>query len=264
MRTLLGPAAGSQPGSDSVDMLEGAYPWPESGPWTRVLMLRTLDGGVAGSDGRSRSVSSDMDREVLREVRRLADAIVIGAGTMRSERYGPVTSRADAAEERRGLGLATAPVLVVVSGGLDLPWDEPVFAASEQRPIVMTTEHAPTEAVRRAGGHVEVVRLPGERVLAVDLLAALHDRGLRRVVCEGGPGLLESFAAADLVDEVDLTMSPRLPSYGPGPRRAAPGSPEPGRFELAQLLSHESFLFARYVRAGRGRPPTAAASSTRP
>ena len=256
MRTLLGSAGDPAAEGDPAALLAGAYPWPDDGPWTRVLMLRTLDGGVAGADNRSRSVSSDVDREVLREVRRLADAIVIGAGTMRLERYGPVLPREDAAEERRRLGLATAPVLVVVSGGLDLPWDEPVFAESALTPIVVTSQRASEEAVRRASEHVEVLRLPGDRVAAADLLAALHDRGLRRVVCEGGPGLLESFAAADLVDEVDLTLSPLLPSYGPGAGTAVDGSPDPGRFDLEQLLHHESFLFARYVRAGGGRGRT--------
>lgn len=228
------------------------YPWPADRPWTRVTMLRALDGGVAGPDNRSRSVSSDRDRDVLSEVRRLADAVVVGAGTLRIERYGPMRVREDAVAERRSSGLADAPVLVVVSGSLDLPWDEPVFSESAIRPIVVTAEAADEGAVRRAAERVDLVRLPGGRVGAADLVSTLHERGLRRLVCEGGPGLLRDFAAEGRIDEVDLTVAPLAPTYGPGAGDAEAGAPPPHGFELVQLVEHESFLFARYVR-GDGR-----------
>ena len=65
---------------------------------------------------------------MLAETRRLSDAVLIGAGTLRAERYTPMRGRTDARPERESLGLAPAPVLAVVSGSLDLPWDEPVFS----------------------------------------------------------------------------------------------------------------------------------------
>ena len=211
-------------------------------------MLRTLDGGVAGSDGRSRSVSSDLDRDILAEVRRLADAVVIGAQTLRVERYGPMRARDDAVEERRRVGQADAPVLVVVSGSLDLPWDEEVFSGSAVVPMVVTGSGASAESLERARDHATVVRLDQEQVTAADLLAALHDRGLRRVVCEGGPGLLGDFAREDVVDEVCLTLAPYQPALVP----ANDSAPERRDLELVQLLEHDSFLFARYVRSGGG------------
>lgn len=225
------------------------YPWPAGRPWTRVTMLRTLDGGVAGPDSRSGSVSSAADRQILAEVRRLADAVVIGAGTLRVERYGPMRPRPDAVAERRSLGLADAPVLVVVTASLDLPWPDPVFTESARPPLVVTTETAPAPA---GSVRAELVRLPGPRVGAGALIAALHQRGLTRLVCEGGPGLLGELTAAGLVDEVDLTLSPLAPAYGPGPGDAGPGVADPAGFELAQLLEHESFLFARYLRRDPG------------
>ncbi len=232
--------------TDSDELLAEAYPWPKGQSWTRVTMLRALDGGVAGADKRSRSLSGDVDREILREVRRLCDAIVVGATTMRLEPYGPVQARPEAVEQRRGLGLADAPVLVLVSGSLDLPWDEPVFTESACTPIAVTTDRASEHAQRRAAEHVEVIRLPGERVSAEALVAALQDRGLRRLVCEGGPGLLASFAAEDQVQEVDLTVSPYLQTLGPGSTPAWAADPQ--HFELSQVLEHESMLFARYLR----------------
>ncbi|MEZ5091169.1 dihydrofolate reductase family protein [Nocardioides sp.] len=247
MRILLGlPGA---PDTEGAALPEGAYAWPDETPWTRVTMLRTLDGGVAGPDGRSRSVSSDLDRDVLAEVRRLADAVVIGAQTLRVERYGPMRARDDAVEERRSRGQHDAPQLVVVSGSLDLPWQERVFSDSALTPIVVTGADASPDALSRARDHATVLQLDDETVTATALLAALHDRGLRRVVCEGGPGLLGDFAREDAVDEVCLTLAPYQPALVP----AGDDSSEPRPFDLAQLLEHQSFLFARYVRQGRRR-----------
>jgi riboflavin biosynthesis pyrimidine reductase len=243
MRILLGlPDARAPQGAALPD---GAYAWPDETPWTRVTMLRTLDGGVAGPDGKSGSVSSPLDREVLGEVRRRADAVVIGAETLRIERYGPMRARDDALEERRKAGQADAPVLVIVSGSLDLPWDEDVFTESTITPIVATGSAASKAGLERAAAHATVLRLDDERVTATALLAALHERGLHRVVCEGGPGLLAGLAADDVVDEVCLTLGPVQPAVVP----ASDPSEDPRAFELVQLMEHESFLFARYRRA---------------
>ncbi|WP_309647683.1 dihydrofolate reductase family protein [Nocardioides sp.] len=232
-------------GVGDIDLAQ-AYPWPTEGTWTRVTMLRALDGGVAGPDGRSRSISSDIDREVLGEVRRLADAIVVGATTVRQEPYGPLKADPDAAAERTALGLSEAPVMVIVSGSLDLPWSEDMFAQSFHTPIVATTEAAPDDAKEEARKHAELLVLPGDDLKAADLVAALHQRGLTRLVCEGGPGLLTAFAADDVIDEVDLTVAPVMPTTviesSPGDLEAVPG------FSLAGLLLHDSFLFARYTR----------------
>lgn len=229
---------------DGVD-LAAAYPWPATGAWTRVTMLRALDGGVAGPDGRSRSISTDVDREVLGEVRRLADAIVVGATTVRDEPYGPLRAKDEDAAERASAGLSPAPVMVVVSGSLDLPWSEKMFSDSFHTPIVATTGSASEEALATAREHADVLVLPGEHLGAADLVAALHQRGLRRLVCEGGPGLLRSFAYEDVVDEVDLTISPLLPTTVIG--SSAGDSPVPV-FRLEGLLVDGSFLFARYLR----------------
>lgn len=243
MRILLG-GTGLAP-VEGQELPAGAYPWPSDRPWTRVTMLRTLDGGVAGADGRSGSVSSALDREVLAEVRRLADAVVIGASTLRTERYGPMRIREDAVDERRRLGLADAPVLVIVSAGLDLPWEEPLFRESAVAPIVATGTTPSPEALERAAQHTTLLRLGAEQVSARALVAALRDRALTRIVCEGGPGLLAGFAREDVVDEVCLTVAPSQPAVTPG----AAGVVQPHGFELVQVLEHESFLFLRYVRS---------------
>ena len=157
-------AVGTRVGPMGPGDLAAAYPWPAAGSWLRVMMVMTLDGAVAGADGRSGSISSKTDREVLAEVRRLSDAILVGAATVRAEPYAPLRARPEAAAERASLGLAPAPVIVVVSRSLDLPWDAPMFGASTVRPMVVTTESAGKEGRRVAREHADLLVLPGDRV----------------------------------------------------------------------------------------------------
>jgi len=231
------------------DDLAAAYPWPAAGSWLRVIMVMTLDGAVAGADGRSRSISSQTDREVLGEVRRLSDAIVVGATTVRAEPYAPILARPEAVAERSSLGLAPAPVIVVVSASLDLPWDASMFRESTVRPLVVTTESAGEDARRTAREHADLVVLPGDRIEARVLVEHLAGLGLRRLVCEGGPGLVATLAAGGVIDEVDLSLSPLLS----GSRRPSGGPPlpDPAGFALRHVLSDGAFLFNCYVSLDR-------------
>lgn len=228
-----------------VDRLAAAYPWPEGRPWLKVVMVRTLDGAVAGPDGRSGSISSPTDRLVLAEVRRLGDAQVVGASTVRAEPYGPVVPRDDAAHERHVLGLAPAPRVVVVSGSLDLPWDAPLLAGSSSRPLVVTVEGHSRATRDAAQVRADLLELPGTRVDPVQLVGRLADLGLRRIVCEGGPGLVASLLAGGVVDEVDLSVSPLLTDAPAPAGQGAVGGARP--FTLQHVLSDGEFLFTRYI-----------------
>lgn len=249
MHMAIGPGPGPMGPADLV----AAYPWPAEGCWLRVMMVMTIDGAVAGPDGRSRSISSATDREVLNEVRRLAGAILVGASTVRAEPYAPMLARPEATAERASLGLDVAPVIVVVSASLDLPWDAPMFAESAVRPLVVTVESADHDAQRRAREHSELLVLPGDRIQARVLVDRLSQAGLRRLVCEGGPGLVRTLATGGVVDEVDLSVSPLL-CAGQRPSGGLE-CPDPAGFELRHVLSDGAFLFTRYVsleRADRG------------
>ncbi|MBK9739567.1 MAG: dihydrofolate reductase family protein [Actinobacteria bacterium] len=226
-----------------IDLAE-AYPWPDANRWLRAMMLLSLDGAVARSDGRSGSLSSPTDRSLLAEVRRLSDVVLIGAGTLRTERYQPMTARPDAAGQRDRAGLAPAPVLAVVSASLDLPWDEPVFTESTIQPIVVTHHGADADLLSVARTFSDVIVLPGSSIDAAAVIAALAARGLRRIVCEGGPRLLASLSAAGLVDEVDITFAPLLAGGG----QVMTGAPlaEPRGYDLVHVIADEGFLFTRY------------------
>lgn len=221
-----------------------AYSWPDEGRWVRAMMVTTLDGAAGGPDGLSGSISSGADQAVFTAVRRHADAVLIGAGTMRAERYGPMRADGTDARAREDAGQAPAPVLVMVSGSLDLPWDEAVFSDSTITPIVLTTTGADDGAVATARQHADVVALPD--LEPATILEALEERGLRRVVCEGGPGLLAAMVDAGALDEADITLSPvfaggTVPSSGP--EISAVRS-----FALRHVLSGDDCLMMRYVR----------------
>ncbi len=238
---ILGPT----PGELTPDQVADAYPWPE-GRWVRAMMVTTLDGAAAGPDGLSGSISSAVDREVFDAVRRYADAVLVGAGTFRAEGYGPMRARAGDAERRRSAGRSPAPRLAIVSGSLALDWTSPTFTESAHPPLVFTGPDAPAEILTRAHEVAEVVVTPQHHVDPGLILDELADRGLTRVVCEGGPSLLEDLVAADLLDEADITLSPVFAGTARTPHTA--GLDRVAQFELGHVLTAEGNVMNRYLR----------------
>ena len=226
-----------------VDVAE-AYAWP-AGAWTRAMMLTTLNGAIAGPDGVSGSISTVTDRLIFSEVRRLAEAVLVGAGTIRAERYKPMRARPEHQDARAAAGLRPAPVVVIVSGSLDLPWEEPLFHESAQQPIVLTHVHDPSsDALRRARAGADVEQL--RSLDAPSIIDALRARGHLRIVCEGGAQLLTQLSAADRIDEYDITLAPLLTGVGHGIVDGPVG--EVKRLDLAQAIADEGFVFAKYLR----------------
>jgi riboflavin biosynthesis pyrimidine reductase len=238
---ILGPSTGPLTEAQVV----AAYPWPSGRRWVRAMMVTTLDGAAAGPDGLSGSISGAADQAVFAAVRRYADAVLIGAGTLRAERYTPMRAKEEDADARRAQGLAAAPRLVIVSGSLDLPWTEPVFTDSTLPPLIVTGTDAGPAKVARVPESCEVVTLPGDTVDPAGILGALEERGLRRIVCEGGPSLLHDLVASGMLDEADITVSPVFAGTNPSPH--TPGLPSVAQFELTQVLTADGFLMARYL-----------------
>ncbi len=235
------------PESGVTPDLANAYAWPDQGTWVRAMMVMSLDGAITGADGRSGSISSATDRAIMKLVRRFSDAVLIGASTMRAERYSPMRANADDVDARRSLGLDDAPVIAIVSGTLDLPWDLPAFSDSHRRPIVLTSTSCDEEAPDIAEQHCELVRVPG---LAEDpgaIIDALEERGLHRIICEGGARLLGDLTRADRLDEFDVAISPTFANDGQALLHARFDMPK--RLALAHVYEDEGFLFTRYLRA---------------
>ncbi len=232
------------PGTPPSGDLTDAYDWPAA-TWVRACMVMGLDGSIAGPDGLSGSISSPTDRAVLSAIRRFADAYLVGAGTVRAERYGAVRAQPEAIERRAAAGQAPAPTLAIVSATCRFDWDDAAFTASDNRPIVLTVGSCNPVDRAAAARWCDVLVVGEERVEPRVALDALAERGLTRVTCEGGDSLLAEMVRADELDEVDLTVAPVVAAS------ARPARPGPGvltGMRLHQLLEDDGFLFARYVR----------------
>ncbi|WP_345647025.1 pyrimidine reductase family protein [Streptomyces tremellae] len=238
----------------TLDELADAYAYPvrEAGrPWLRGNMVTTLD-GAAQHEGRSHTISSAADMRVFGVLRALADAVVVGAQTVRQEGYRPVRAREAFAERRAADGRGPAAAVAVVTAGLDLDFSLPLFSAPLVPTLVLTGAAAPGERMRaaEAAGAEVVVAGDGSGVDPARAVRELAARGLTRLLTEGGPRLLGQFVAAGVLDELCLTVAPLLVAGGAQRIAAGPGLDVPARFEPVSLLSDDGFLFCRYARAG--------------
>jgi riboflavin biosynthesis pyrimidine reductase len=214
----------------------------------RMNFVASLDGAVT-VDGRSKGLGNDADKAVFGILRMLADAIMVGAGTFRDEGYRAIRPTEKRRAWRESVGMNAYPRLVVVSGRLDLDPANPALADAPIRPIVIT--HASSDDERR-DALAEVADVLVHGVDRVDLIAAIEELrsayGLDKILCEGGPHLFGALHAADLVDELCLTLSPLL--AGPGAGRIIDGTPGPRltQMRLAHAIAADNALLLRYTR----------------
>lgn len=229
--------------AEDVD-LRAAYRYPAGRLWVRANMVASLDGSAA-IDGRSEGLGGPADREVFGLLRGLADVVLVGAGTARAEGYRALRAKGAYAEARAALGQQPAPVLALVSGRLDLDPESDLFHGGAARTVVVTHGSADPTARERLAEVADVVVAGPDRVDLGGALDALAGRGLTRVLCEGGPSLLGQLAAQGRLDELCLSLAPRLVG-GDGPRVV--GGPEVDvRLSLAGLLEADGLLLSRYV-----------------
>lgn len=225
MRRLL-----PDPGPTTIsEQLEGYRPWEEAlpdRPLVAMNFVATVD-GRATIEGRSGPIGSDADTAMLSGLRSRFEAVMIGAGTMRVERYGQLASK-----------------LVIVSGRLDLPWDAPAFTEDGEVVIFTATEAEPPETA----ASLEVIRHEGAVNLPKAVRHLRREHGIRALLSEGGPHLHEQMQAEGLVDDLFLTIAPKL-SGGGAPRIIEGPLPGVVGLELAWLLEEDGELFARYRRS---------------
>jgi riboflavin-specific deaminase-like protein len=222
---------------------------PPARPYLMLNFATTLDGRAA-INGRSGPIGSATDTEMLQRLRTRVDAVMIGAGTMRAERYGRVVSDPNLRAYRERTGLSHDPLGVIISNRLELPWDAGLFTDGGGRVVIFTaSDREPPETATP----VAIVRHPD----GVDLDRALEwlrvERGIRSVLCEGGPTLHGRLREGGLADELFLTIAPKV-AGGEGPRVLEGALPDVDNVELAWLLESQSELFARYrgITAGPG------------
>jgi riboflavin-specific deaminase-like protein len=235
------------PGPTTVEQQLDTYrPWEqphEDRPLVAMNFAATVD-GRATIGGVSGPIGSSADTAMLAGLRTRFDAVLIGAGTMRAERYGRLANDLEQRERRERIGLPRDPLMVIVSGRLDLPWDAPLFTAGGGRVLVFTASHAePPETATS----LRVVRHEGFVNLVEALRHLRRECGVRALLCEGGPGLHGELEGGGLVDDLFLTIAPKL-AGGEAPRIVEGELPEVAPLELAWLLEEDGELFARYRR----------------
>jgi riboflavin biosynthesis pyrimidine reductase len=216
------------------DSVYGDVPVAEGRPSVRLNMISSVDGAtsVAGLSG---GLGGAADRRLFSALRAAADAVLVAAGTVRAENYGP----------------GTLPI-AVVSRSCSLDWRSPFFTAATFRPVVVTVSAAPAVNRAQAEEVADVVLAGGSDVDLRMALGALAERGARSVLAEGGPSLNSQLAAAGLLDELCLTVSPVL--VGGDAKRVLSGAglAGPALLQLCSVCEEDGFVFLRFRPAGAG------------
>ena len=245
LRRLL-PEPGTVTAEQALDGLALAELAPDHRPYVVLNMVATADGAAAVAH-HTAPISNAADRQLFHELRAHVDAVLVGAGTVRTERYGRLVRDPARRARRVARGLAADPLAVVVSHRLSLTPDLPLLADEHSRVVVVTASDA-----ELAGCAAQISYLrsaPGEEAdLAVMLARLRAEHGVRSVLCEGGPNLNASLLPAGLIDELFLSIAPVLAGTAGSLSivNRAP-IPHPVDLTLLWLLESQGQLFARYA-----------------
>jgi riboflavin biosynthesis pyrimidine reductase len=235
-----------RPNRDTEPDLAAVYAYPgHTRRWVRANMVTSAD-GAAQADGVSAGLSGEADKRVFRVLRGLADIVLVGASTVRTEGYRqPAAPRDQFTTARAEAGQTPVAAIAVVSASLDLDFDSALYTDAVVPTITITVQDAPPDRLAAARAAGEVLIGGTGRVdlaAAIDHLAA---SGRGRLLCEGGPHLLAAVTQAGRLDELCLSISPRLVA---GHALRILGGPElapPLPLTLHTLLADDGYLFTR-------------------
>lgn len=246
-------AVGAPIDTDDNAALTPLYAYPESlsRPWVRANMISSLDGG-ATDDGSSGGLAGPGDRALFNLMREAADVILVGAATVRIENYGGAQMSAAQRQARQSRGQSEVPPIAVLTHSADFAHDAKLFTHSEVPPLILTAREGIEDIARRFGSVADVIDASGTETDRVDphvVLQVFAERGLLRVLTEGGPSLLSMLTEDDLLDELCVTIAPIL--VAGSARRISSGTGQAHtRMKRSHLLSDaEGYLYTRYVRA---------------
>ncbi len=215
----------------------------------RANMVLTPDGGGA-FHGRTKAITDSHDQALLGYLRSLADAIMVGSATVQAEQYGTVRLNPASRSRREQAGQSAAPPLVVVTARAQLPTSLPIFDPDGPRTIIATVA-ASAEQAAELREVADVVVVGDDEIDPARILAELNERGLHRILCEGGPYLLSRLVESDLVDDMCLTLSPYLTGSQPTTMQPPSALVNPTRLELRHVLTRDDLLYLRYSRAAQ-------------
>jgi len=218
---------------------------PSDRPYTIVNFVASADGHAAFR-GRSRWLSDDADREMFHGLRERVDAVMAGTGTLRTERYGRMVRDPERRRRRAASGLNPEPLTAIISRSGDVPVDIPLFNDPGSRVVVFTSVALDTSAL---AAQVDVVHLdPGELTLTTMMRRLRSSYDVRSLLCEGGPTLFGALLQEDLVDELFLSLAPKLTGGGTAPAiSAGPELAELRPLSIQWTLELGATLYLRYA-----------------
>ena len=217
---------------------------PAERPYVVVNFVSSAD-GKASFEGRSGKLGGDADSALFHRLRTQVDAVLVGSGTLRAERYGLLVRDPELQAAREAEGLSPNPTACVVSRSLQLPVDIPLFQEPGQRTLVFTSSE---EDLEGTGPGVSIERLRAEQLTMTGVLRTLREgHGVRSLLCEGGPTVFGALLGEDLVDELFLSLAPRIAGGGEAPS-IVEGTPLAAlqELELLWVLTDGDELFLRY------------------
>jgi riboflavin biosynthesis pyrimidine reductase len=228
------------------DEVYAAYA-PPAPDWLRVNFVSSAD-GAATLEGLSGPLSGEEDKRVFKVLRARCDVLLAGSGTVLAEGYGPLVLSPERKAWRRSQGLEEVPVMAIVSRTARLDPAAGIFTEAPRRPVLIVPADLPESAVGPFRDVADVIAVGMGAVDHRAAVAALRERGLRQILCEGGPHVFGQLIAADLADELDVTISPVLVGAGPIRIAEGPASPEARPLELRHVLEAGGNLILRYLR----------------
>jgi riboflavin biosynthesis pyrimidine reductase len=227
-----------------IDELASFYAEPPEG--VRVNMIFSAD-GAAAFGGRAGPLSCQADQQLLKILRGFADVVLVGAATARAENYGPVQLSETQHAQRQRNGKSKPPPIAVISRTGALP--ARLVSDPSQPPLLVTCTDAAVRHASASDQQCGVLVAGDDSVDVAQAIALLRAHGLSRVLCEGGPTLLDELVDADVVTEVCVTLAPKLAASQPvGHRRQPSRLPLPAALQLAHALVHDDYLFLKYRR----------------
>lgn len=217
---------------------------PDQPAWVGLCMVTSLDGAVS-VDGRSGGLGGPADRLALSRLRGSNDVSIVGAGTVRDERYGPLTGKAARRADRERRGLTPSPRLAIITSSGELDPGLPVFGDTAERPLILVASSADPTTLRTLTDVADVHVIDEHPLSPSTIVERLVSLGLRRILCEGGPRLNQAMVQTDLIDEAFLTLAPTV--VGGPATRIVHGETELRRdLDLVSVLEHGGDLLLRY------------------
>jgi riboflavin biosynthesis pyrimidine reductase len=227
-----------------LESLSEARRTSDERPCTYVNFVSSVDGRATLAE-RSGGLGDDGDRAMFHGLREQVDAVLVGTGTLRTERYGRILGKPERRERRLKRGMSPEPLAVIVTRTGDVPTDIPLLAEPEARVVIFAPADIDTTG---CAAQVDVVKLdPGELTQTTALRRLRADYHVQTLLCEGGPTLFGALLQEDAADELFLTLPPKLAGGGRGPTiTSGPELMEARDLDLIWLLERNGSLYLRY------------------